>query len=74
MRAISLNAEAGLVFAAGDRGVEVVSASQLVRTRHMDAGVAFAVATETGPMRQLFVGDFLDGKLRRLSYTSGEPV
>lgn len=74
VRAIDINADAGLVFAVGDRGVEVLDTRQLRIVRHIDAGLPFAVATETGPTRQLYVGDFVDGKLRRLSYSSGQPV
>jgi hypothetical protein len=42
--------------------------------RHMDAGLAFSVAIAPGLARQLYVGDFHDRKLRRLSFSSGEPI
>jgi hypothetical protein len=72
-RAISVNPQAGRVFSVGDRGVEVISEDSLKIVRHIDAALPFSVVTENGPARQLYVGDVRDGKLRRLSYTSGEP-
>ena len=72
VRAIDINPEAGLVFAAGDRGVEVIDAGPLEVTRHIDAGLPFSVATENGAATQLYVGDLRYGQLRRLSYTSGQ--
>jgi YVTN family beta-propeller protein len=73
VRAISLNADAGLVLAAGDRGVETIDGARLKVIRHMDAKIPFSVATATGPGRQLVVGDFKSGEVHRLSYSSGEP-
>jgi DNA-binding beta-propeller fold protein YncE len=72
-RAISVNPQAGRVFSVGDRGVEVINEDTLTVVRHIDAALPFSVVTENGPARQLYVGDVRDGKLRRLSYTSGEP-
>ena len=40
VRAISINPQAGKVFAAGDRGVEVIDEDTLEVTRHIDAGLA----------------------------------
>jgi YVTN family beta-propeller protein len=73
VRAIDLNADAGLVLAAGDRGVEMIDEARLKIVRHMDAKLPYSVATATGPARQLFAGDFKSGEVHRLSYTSGEP-
>src|SRR5262249_30605547 len=72
VRALSANADASQVFAAGDRGIDVIDGNQLAVVRKMNPGpVLFSVATETGPERTLFVGDVNPGKLRRLSYSSG---
>ena len=71
LRAISLNADTGQAFAAGDRGVEVVDENAMRVVRHIDAGIAFSVGTANG--RQIYTGDFLDGTLRRLASSGGEP-
>jgi YVTN family beta-propeller protein len=73
VRAIDVNADAGLVLAAGDRGVEMIDEARLKIVRHMDAKLPYSVATATGPARQLFAGDFKSGEVHRLSYSSGEP-
>jgi YVTN family beta-propeller protein len=73
VRAIDLNADAGTVLAAGDRGVEMIDEARLRIVRHIDAKLPYSVATATGPGRQLFAGDFKSGEVHRLSYTSGEP-
>ena len=72
IRAIDSNPAAGLVFAVGDRGVNVIDAGSLAVKRHIAAGLPFSVATENGSATQLFVGDVKLGQLRRLSYGSGE--
>lgn len=71
VRALDANPEAGSVFAVGDRGVEVIDAAALRITSHIDAGLPFSVATQSGPARQLFVGDLRDGRVRRVAYSSG---
>jgi YVTN family beta-propeller protein len=72
-RAITVNPHAGQVFIAGDSGVFVVNETSLRVERHMTAGAAFAIATDDGSGRQLYTGDFLDGTVRRLNYSSGTP-
>jgi DNA-binding beta-propeller fold protein YncE len=74
VRAIDGNTSAGLVFAIGDRGVDVIDTGSLTVTRRIDAGLPFAGATENGTGTQLYVGDSTVGQLRRVSYTSGKAV
>ena len=61
------------MFAAGDRGIDVIDATTLAIVREMNPGVMFSVGTGIGPDRQVFAGDFISGELHRLSYSSGEP-
>lgn len=69
IRAIATDADAGLVFAAGDRGVDLLGTGQTQLLGHIDAAVPFSVAVGPGHTRQLYVGDFLTGELRRRNYS-----
>ena len=73
VRAIDANPHTGAVTVGGDRGVELLDASGLKITRHMDVGLVFSVAADNGSSRRLYAGDLRAGTLRRLSYSSGEP-
>jgi len=73
-REIAVNANAHRVVVASDRGVDILDDSTLEVLRHLDtaeAGIPFSVAADTGPGRDLHVGDLRTGDLRRFSYTSG---
>lgn len=71
VRSLARNPDTALVFAAGDRGVDLVNAAELRVTRTMDTGVELSATTGTGSSRQLFTGGALDGTLQRLSYSGG---
>ena len=74
-RAITVNPDAGKVFVASQNSVEVIHDSHLEIVRRMPlGGASFAIATEAGPGRQLWVGDIINGTVTRLSYSSGAVV
>ncbi len=68
VRAVAVDADAGLVFAVGDRGVDVLGTGITEVLHHLDAAVPFSVAVGPGTTRQLYVGDVLTGELRRRNY------
>jgi YVTN family beta-propeller protein len=68
VRAVAVDADAGLVFAAGDRGVDVLGTGVTELLDHIDAALPFSVAVGPGATRQLYVGDFVTGELRRRNY------
>jgi hypothetical protein len=68
IRAVATDADAGLVFAAGDRGVDLLGTGQTELLGHIDTAVPFSVAVGPGLSRQFYVGDFLTGELRRRNY------
>ncbi len=74
VRAVAVHAEAGLVAAVGDRGIDLYDLGQRDLRRRIDVGSPFSVAVGPGGSRQLYVGDFLSGQLHRRSLTSGVSV
>jgi len=73
VRAIAVNGDAHQVFVAGEGGVFVIDDTTFKVVRTMPSGLSFAVATEPGSSRELFVGDLRSGELGRFSYSSGTP-
>lgn len=73
-RAITVNPYAHQIFVTSERAVEVIDDTRLEVVRTIPAGLGFAIATEPGPSRQLYVGDLRSGELTRLSYSSGTPM
>ncbi len=73
IRAITTDPDAGLVFAVGDRGVNVLGTGVTSVLRFFPAELPFSVGVGPGATRQLYVGDFLTGELRRRNYGAGAP-
>ncbi len=73
VRAVAVDAEAGLVVAVGDRGIDLYDVESRDLVRRIDVGSPFSVSVGHGGSRQLYVGDVLTGELSRRSYSSGDP-
>lgn len=73
-RAVAVNPDAHRVFVSAQSSITVVDTVSLQIVRTMPAGTAFSIATDSGPGRLLWFGDFVDGTLKRRTYVSGTPA
>ncbi|MDG4822944.1 FG-GAP-like repeat-containing protein [Asanoa sp. WMMD1127] len=69
---LSLDKTAGVLFAGTDRGVDMINTTSLKVERHMEPGTT-PLRVSAGQGHELYVGN-REGELRRMSYSSGEPV
>lgn len=73
-RAVAINPDAHEVYVSAQSSIAVVDTVSLEIVRKMPASAAFSVASDVGPGRLLWFGDFVDGTLSRRTHSSGTAV